>query len=121
MPANKNWQQFLEIRLPAHLIVLDKKGLTYSVPEPIGAKDTTIYADELTVDLKVPVSGAKIFYSTNGYMPTEMDEEYTSRFTIKIPIGEERVLKSIVVTPSGRKSVVVCTTIKSTILQTTIR
>lgn len=120
LPVNKNWQQFSENRLPVHLFVLDKKGLTYRVPEPIGAKDTTIYADELTINLKVPVSGAKIFYSTNGYTPTEMDEEYTSPFTIKTPIGEEISFKSVVVTPSGRKSVVVCTTIKSTILQTTI-
>jgi len=117
IPDNKDWTDFSENRLPAHLSDFDKKGFNYRVPEPIGASDTTIYANEYELKLKVPVAGAKIFYTLDGYTPTEMDYLYTQKLNISIPEGEERIIKSIVVTPLRRKSTVMTTKIKSKSLE----
>jgi hexosaminidase len=111
--ANKNWKDFSEHRLPNHLGDLDRKGTIYRVPEPIGAKDTTIVSSQYTLNYKSPVKGAKIYYTINGYIPYEMDYLYSKPLTINIPAGEERVVKSVVITPAGRRSVVVTTLLKN--------
>jgi hexosaminidase len=48
--ANKNYQNFTEVRMPKHLARLDKNGFNYRVPEVIGAKDTIIFGTQLNVN-----------------------------------------------------------------------
>jgi hexosaminidase len=111
--ARKNWTDFSEKRLPIHLSWLDKEGLIYRVPEPIGVKDTTITATSYTLECKASVAGAKVYYSINGYSPTQVDYLYTNPVTILVPEGDERAIKTVVITPSGRWSVVVTTRVKN--------
>ncbi|MDR2628181.1 MAG: family 20 glycosylhydrolase [Dysgonamonadaceae bacterium] len=112
-PEKKNRTNFLEKRVPAHLAKMDKAGVYYRVPEPIGVQDTTISASSYTLNCKPSVAGAKIYYTINGYTPTEMDYLYTEPVTISVPTGEERVIKTVVITPSGKRSVVVTTVVNN--------
>jgi len=110
---NKNWEDFSENRVPVHLAKLDQQGVRFRVPEPIGPKDTTITASQYTLVCKTPVKGAKIHYTLDGYDPNDFDQVYEKPITIKVPAGEERVIKSVVITASGKRSVVVTTRIKN--------
>lgn len=110
---NKRWEDFSEKRVPLHLGNLDKNGVIYRVPEPIGAKDTTLLGESFNLQYKVPVEGASIYYTIDGRIPTDFDREYKDGIKIQVPKGEERTLKSVVITPSGRRSVVVSTILKN--------
>jgi hexosaminidase len=104
--ANKNFKDFSETRLPTHFAWLDKNGFNYRVPQAIGAVDTTMIGSQLKVNLKSPVTGAKIYYTIDGYTPRETDNEYTIPMTYNVPIDQYRELQTIVITPSGKRSVV---------------
>ncbi|MCC8424582.1 beta-N-acetylhexosaminidase [Mucilaginibacter sp. UR6-11] len=103
-PEKKDWINFSESRVPAHLGWLDRKNMMYHVPEPIGAKDTTIKAGSYLLDYKGPVKGAKIYYTINGYFPYQTDYLYEKPVTITVPPNQERIIKSVVITPSGKRS-----------------
>jgi hexosaminidase len=104
--VNKNYKDFSETRLPQHLARLDKNGYNYRVPPAIGAADTTMIGSILTVNLKSPVKGAKIYYTIDGYTPRETELLYTGPMSYPVPLDEYRDLKTIVVTPTGKRSVI---------------
>ncbi|ACU03602.1 family 20 glycosylhydrolase [Pedobacter heparinus] len=104
MPQNKSWINFSEKKLTVHLAKLDKTGTMFHVPSPIGAKDTTITAATYLLDYKVPVKGAKIYYTINGYFPYQTDYLYKGPVIINVPPSQERIIKSVVITPSGKRS-----------------
>lgn len=109
--ANKNYQNFTEVRLPKHLARLDKNGFNYRVPEVIGAKDTIIFGNQLHVNLKAPVSTASVYYTIDGYNPRETDLEYTKPMTYNVPPDQFRELKTIAITPTGKRGDVVRTVV----------
>jgi len=102
--ANKNFIDFRDTRLPGHLGWLDKNNFDYRVPAVIGVKDTIIFGTQLIVNLKSPVKGAKVYYTIDGYPPRETDIEYTNPMTYNIPQDQYRELKTIVITPTGKRS-----------------
>lgn len=102
--ANKNYTDFAETRLPSHLAWLDKNNFDYRVPAAIGVKDTIMFGNQLTVKLKSSVDGAKVYYTIDGYNPRETDMEYTIPMTYNVPADQYRELKTIVITPSGKRS-----------------
>ncbi len=104
--ANKNYKDFSETRLPAHLAWFDKNGYNFRVPVAIGNADTVMIGSTMTVNLKSPVKGAKIYYTIDGYTPRETELLYTTPMTYPVPLNEYRDLKTIVVTPSGKRSVI---------------
>ncbi|MEB0279435.1 family 20 glycosylhydrolase [Mucilaginibacter sp. 5C4] len=104
--ANKNYKDFSETRLPAHLAWFDKNGYNFRVPAAIGNADTVMIGSTMTVNLKSPVKGAKIYYTIDGYTPSETELLYTTPMTYPVPLNEYRDLKTIVVTPSGKRSVI---------------
>ena len=109
--ANKNYTDFAETRIPQHLARLDANKFNYRVPTAIGAKDTAYTAQQLVVDLKPPVNGAKIYYSIDGYDPNETNEVYTRPFTLNIPSDQYRELKTIVISPTGKRSLITRTVV----------
>lgn len=109
--ANKNFKDFSEARLPSHLARVDKNGFLYRVPTAIGAKDTVYFGTKLTVDLKPSVTGAKVYYTIDGYTPRETDNEFTIPMTYNVPIDNYRELQTIVITPTGKRSVVTKTVV----------
>lgn len=104
--ANKNYQDFSEARLPQHLARLDKNGYNYRVPAAIGNADTVMIGSTLNVNLKSPVKGAKIYYTIDGYTPRETELLYTGPMSYPVPLDEYRDLKTIVITPTGKRSVI---------------
>jgi len=108
--ANKNYADFANVRLPSHLAWLDKNNFDYRVPQAIGAQDTIIFGAQLNVKLKSPVKGAQIYYTIDGYTPRETDLVYSMPITYNVPPDQYRQLETMVITPSGKRSVVTKTT-----------
>ncbi|MBK0378956.1 family 20 glycosylhydrolase [Mucilaginibacter segetis] len=107
--ANKDFKNFNETRLPEHFAWLDKEGYDYRVPAAFGTKDTIMIGSQLNVNLKSPVNGATIYYTIDGYTPRETDLIYTKPMTHDVPLDQYRELKTIVITPSGKRSRVTTT------------
>ena len=103
--TNKNFKNFSEVRLPAQLALLDKNNYNYRVPSVIGTQqDTIMFGSSLSVALKSPVAGAKIYYTIDSYTPRETDIEYYNPITYDVPQDQYRDLQTIVITPSGKRS-----------------
>lgn len=102
--ANKNFTDFMEVRIPAHLAVLEKNNYNYRVPATIGAKDTIMFGSQLTARLKPSVKGAKVYYTIDGYTPDETDLEYTAPLNFNVPPTQYRELQTVVITPAGKRS-----------------
>ena len=69
--------------------------------------------ERFTIELKVPVAGAKIFYTLDNYRPSENATVYVSPIKVIVPQGQMKILKTIVIAPSGRRSVVVETVLNN--------
>ena len=104
--ANKNYEDFANVRLPYHLAWLDKNNFDYHVPPAIGAKDTIMFGPQLTAQLKPSVTGATVFYTIDSYTPRETDLVYSTPLSYDIPPDQFRELETIVITPSGKRSIV---------------
>jgi hexosaminidase len=104
--ANKNYSDFANTRLPNHLAWFDKHNFDYRVPPAIGTQDTITFGTQLKVNLKSPVTGAKVYYTIDGYTPRETDMEYSIPMVYNVPPDQYRDLETIVITPSGKRSVV---------------
>lgn len=104
-PLNrKDWTNFSNIRVAEHLGRLDQTQTLYRVPTAIGAKDTTLLGESFTFELKAPVKGAKIYYTLDGYTPDATTNLYSSPFTVPVNLNGQRILKTRVITPSGKQS-----------------
>jgi len=103
---NKDYTNFSEERVAKHLAKLDAQGYDYRVPVAYGAEDTTINGNKINVVLKTPVDGAKIFYTIDGYAPRETDLEYKEPLQFTIPEHKTIHLKTITITPSGKRSII---------------
>ncbi|MGF1924522.1 MAG: family 20 glycosylhydrolase, partial [Bacteroidia bacterium] len=104
--SNKDFKNFSEERVPLHLARLDKTSTNYWVPTALGQPDKPQVGENFTIELKAPVAGAKIFYTLDNYRPSENATEYRIPIKINVPQGQKKVLKTIVIAPSGRRSVV---------------
>ncbi|TZF83147.1 family 20 glycosylhydrolase [Pedobacter sp. BS3] len=111
LQANKQYRQFTDDILPVHLLKFDRSGINYRVPTALETIDTTITATSYKLTAKIPFEGAKVYYTLNNRFPGEADHEYTQPVLLNIPENKKMVLKTIVVTPAGRRSVVTSTTI----------
>lgn len=101
----KNEKNFVEERVPQHLAKLDKTSTNYWVPTPIG-QEKLLKGDQFTISLKSPAVGAKIYYTLDGFRPSENATLYTGDFKVLVSEGQKKVLKTIVIMPSGKRSVV---------------
>ncbi|MBS1503749.1 MAG: family 20 glycosylhydrolase, partial [Bacteroidetes bacterium] len=102
--SKKNFKDFSEVRLPGQLAFLDRNNYDYRVPYAIGAQDTIMFGSQLNVQLKPSVTGAKIYYTIDGYTPRETDLEYAAPITYNVPQDDYRELQTIEITPSGKRS-----------------
>ncbi|RZJ79385.1 MAG: beta-N-acetylhexosaminidase [Flavobacterium sp.] len=102
----KDIKNFTEERVPMHLAKLDQTNTNYWVPVPIGQPEKVLNGDSFTIVLKAPITGAKIYYTLDNYRPSENAIAYTNAIKVTVPQGQKKVLKTIVVTPSGKRSVV---------------
>ena len=105
-PERKDLKNFSEERLPVHLARLDKTGTNYWVPTPLGLDEKVINGETINIDLKAPMPGASIYYTLDLTRPSTAANLYNKGMKVTVPKGEKRVLKTIVITPSGKQSVV---------------
>ena len=103
-PQNKNYNSFVLNRMPHHIEKLELQKRLYKVPAPVGANETALIASKYLLDLKPTIRNGKTFYTIDGYNPDETAELYEKPVTINIPKGEFRVIKTVQISPSGRKS-----------------
>lgn len=104
--AQKDLKNFSGERLPLHLARLDRTATNYWVPTAVGQPNQTVNGENHVIALAAPVLGAKVYYTLDGYRPSENAAEYTQPLNINVPQGTKKVLKTIVITPSGKRSVV---------------
>lgn len=112
--SKKNYTDFLTLRLPEHLAKLDTSHLLYRVPETIGINEDTLSGSKFTFILKPSVNGAMIYYTLDGYNPDRTTFIYKKPLTVFVPKGQTRVLKTIVITPSGKSSDITTTILDNT-------
>ena len=105
----KDLKNFSEERLSLHLSRLDKTGSNFWVPTAIGQPETVVDGQSHLISLKSPMAGAKIYYTLDGFRPSENAAAYIAPFNITVPAGTKKVLKTIVIAPSGKRSVVLQT------------
>lgn len=110
---NKDWDNFSKVRVPHHLELLDKAGKTYRVPEVIGIENKTYTGDRFEFTLQPSVKNAKVYYSLSGYEPSDVDQHYQSPIKVTVPAGKEMTLKCVVITASGRRSIVTTATLSN--------
>ncbi|MCO5950922.1 family 20 glycosylhydrolase [Mucilaginibacter flavidus] len=103
-PENKDYQSFSEVRLAKHFERLDAMHYNYRVPTAFEVIDAMLIGAQFTMAPKTVVPGARIVYTLNGRDPLDTDLGYESPITFNIPAGEKRVFKTVVITPSGRRS-----------------
>lgn len=104
-PAEKkNYADFRE-RLAGCLAELDRQGVTFRIPEPIGWDKAIVRGGNAIVDLKPSVEGADIYYTTDGTDPRLYGKLYTG--TLQLPLSFSGVnIKCCLRLPSGRSSAV---------------
>ena len=76
----------------------------YRVPTAFATIDTMLIGANFTMDPKTFVPGARIVYTLNGRDPLDTDLEFNLPIEFNIPPGEKRTFKTVVITPSGRRS-----------------
>ncbi|MNL43413.1 hypothetical protein D3C87_1659250 [compost metagenome] len=62
--------------------------------------------EDFNIALKEPIPGSKIYYTFDLTRPSELAELYTNPIKIKVAKGQKQILKTIVVTAGGKRSVV---------------
>ncbi|WP_316841159.1 family 20 glycosylhydrolase [Pedobacter gandavensis] len=105
-PERKDLKNFSEERLPVHLARLDKTGTNYWVPTPLGLNEKVINGEAISIDMKAPMPGSSIYYTLDLTRPSTAATLYNNDLKVIVPKGEKRILKTIVITPSGKQSVV---------------
>lgn len=104
--AKKDFKNFSEERVSLHLAKLDQTNTNYWVPVPIGQPEKMINGENFTFELKSPINGAKVYYTLDNYRPSENATLYAGPIKVTVPQGTKKILKTIVITPSGKRSVV---------------
>jgi hexosaminidase len=110
MLDRKDYIAFSKHTLPAHLERLEKKGVNFRVPEAFSVIDTTMIGERFTFELNKPLPGSTIYYTVNGLTPGDLDFKYTKPISFFVPANEKREIKTIVITETGRRSLVTTTT-----------
>ncbi|MFN2411718.1 MAG: FN3 associated domain-containing protein, partial [Pyrinomonadaceae bacterium] len=107
----KDYSNFSE-RLGTHLTRLDKQNVNYRIPEPAGLENKIIRNEgTTTIALNALRSGSKIYYSLDGSVPDESSRAYDAPVRVELNPGEMKEIKTIVVTPTGRKSQIYAATL----------
>ncbi|MDY0988982.1 family 20 glycosylhydrolase [Flavobacterium sp. CFBP9031] len=103
-PQNKNYDHFLQNQLPYHLEKLELQNRLYKVPTPFGADESALIASKYILDLKPTIKNGKIFYTIDDYNPDETANLHQNPVAINIPKGEYRIIKTIQISESGKRS-----------------
>ncbi len=99
----KDWDSFVA-RTPNQYARLEQEQFQFRIPEPVGLADTNTDKPSIAVSLSSPVPGARLFYTTDGTMPTASSTAYTQPITLNLQPGETKIVRVITILASGRMS-----------------
>lgn len=103
---SKNFEDF-RTRLLAQFARLDAINVNYRIPEPRGLQNILLTENGTArIELSSPMPTAKIFFTLDGTDPNERSPEYKGPIELTLAQNEKKEIKTIVMTASGRKSVV---------------
>ncbi len=108
-PEDKNYTDFLS-RLNAQLPRLDAQNVNYRIPEPSGLANVITEDEKVSVEL-APTTGTSIRYTTDGSTPDETSALYERPIELSLKPRGVVTLKTIVISPNGRKSSIYAATI----------
>ena len=111
--ARKDYINFSRERVAQHLAKLDQTSTLYRVPTALGMQDTSMIGAQFLFKFYPSVKGATIYFTIDGNTPRETDMKYEKPIELIIPTKEKRFLKTIVITPSGKRSAVTTITINN--------
>ncbi len=107
----KDYDNFSKNRVPRHLAMLESRGYNYRVPEALGVSDTTLKGGDFKFDIMPTVEGGKVFYTIDGFTPRETDLWVNGKLNVTVPAGRAVELQTTVVSPGGKRSNIVKTTL----------
>ncbi len=108
-PEYKNFADFTR-RLSSQYARLDRQGVNYRIPEPLGLTDTVIPKGEaIGTTMRSPIPGARVLGTVDGSDPTENSSAFPEKF-IANPQEKKLIVKTITILPTGRKSSIYTTT-----------
>ncbi|MEJ7623546.1 MAG: family 20 glycosylhydrolase [Pyrinomonadaceae bacterium] len=108
-PDDRDYRDF-QRRLSAHLPRLDHLNINYRIPEPHGLRNVIAQTEKMSVTL-TPAAGTRVYYTIDGTTPDERARAYTQPVEVKLAPGASATLKTVVVLPSGRRSIVYAATL----------
>lgn len=104
-PAGKKDYISFSQRLAGCLADLDRRGIVFRIPEPIGWNRAIVQDNHAVIELKPSVNGAEIYYTTDGTDPRLYGKRYKE--TLRVPLAFNGVnVKYYLRLPSGRSSAV---------------
>ena len=108
---SKNFADF-QSRLPNQFARLEIQNVNYRIPAPNGLQNILLTdTDKAKIELAPSTPNAKIFYTLDGSEPTEKSAEYKQPFEVTLNQNEKKELKTILMTATGRKSVIYAATL----------
>ncbi|CAN5369748.1 hypothetical protein BH10ACI3_BH10ACI3_17280 [soil metagenome] len=114
-PDNKNFADFTK-RLASQFARLDIQNVNYRIPEPAGLTNRVLAEGEKAeLDLTPPVTGSRVFYTTDGSTPDEKSTLYTDPISVEVTEKGRVDVKCVVVLATGRKSSVYTATLLRTL------
>lgn len=114
---HKNYLQFASGPLAKHLAQFDLQGLNFRVPTALDYTDTLLIGSRFEIPLKFPFQGTKIYYTLNNRFPDIADHEYNTPISVDLLPGKKTILKTVVLTPSGKRSVITRTVMFNPVLR----
>lgn len=100
---DKNFADF-QARLSAQFPRLDKQNVNYRIPEPAGLQNTVLGEDKTTIALTNKLPDARVYYTLDGSQPDETKTLYEGPIALSLEQDGKAELKTVVVSPAGRKS-----------------
>ncbi len=103
-PASaKDYNRFLE-KLGPRLMAMERKQVSFRIPEPPHLQDVVATESRLNVDLSPVVGGMDVYYTVDGSQPTISSRKLTQPFALQLADNVLTDIKVLVVMPSGRQS-----------------
>ncbi|WP_300704469.1 family 20 glycosylhydrolase [Bacteroides sp.] len=104
-PIEKKDYASFSKRLSSCLADLDRQGVTFRIPEPIGWDKAVVNGNAAIVNLEPSVAGAEIYYTVDGTDPRLYGKLYAN--TLQLPLSFNGVnVKCYLRLPSGRSSAI---------------
>ncbi len=103
-PEMKSFDGFSQ-RLYREFSRLDRDGVGYRIPKPIGLVDRAFSeTGEPVVELSSPIPDASVYFTVDGTAPDVSSSQYREPIVLNLASGKLVHLKAFVLSSTGRRS-----------------